>query len=340
MGDPGESPASNPRVADLASILGHVPAMVGYWDRDLRNVFANEAYSDWFGKSPSQIRGLKAEDLLGPVLYELNRPHFEAVLAGTPQTFQRSLVDVSGRTRFIQTSYSPDVVDGVVVGFFALGTDITRRVEAEAAIRERTEENALLRERQRIEARLHEVVLQHLFAAGLQLDATARHAATVGVASGLGSAVEAIHEAISDLRALVRLDTEPTARNEPDSASLPNTTSPSVVPAITVTGTLSAVSPQAWANMLATLTEALSAGRRAGASRIDVTVSGHRDYLEVRVTDNGQPVTDAQRCPNLINMRSRAEELGGHLTWTVSEDHDTTIVWRVPTADTRDDDQP
>ena len=42
---------------ELVAILNHIPAMVGYWSNDLRNVFANEAYSERFGLStaPSEM---------------------------------------------------------------------------------------------------------------------------------------------------------------------------------------------------------------------------------------------------------------------------------------------
>jgi len=36
----------------------HVPAVVGYWDLDLRNRVANGAYLDWFGKRGWLGRGL------------------------------------------------------------------------------------------------------------------------------------------------------------------------------------------------------------------------------------------------------------------------------------------
>ena len=118
---------------DIGAILDALPAMVGYWDADLRNRVANRAYVEFFGLTPEQIRGRHASEVLGPELYALNRPHIERALAGEPQLFERTLIDQSGAPRHTQTSYIPDVVDGTVRGLFALVTDITARQVAEQA---------------------------------------------------------------------------------------------------------------------------------------------------------------------------------------------------------------
>src|ERR1700712_1504287 len=114
----------------LRVLFDGLPALIGYWDRDLRNVIANEAYVDWFGISPEQIRGLHISTIVGQTVYDKNIPYMERALAGHQQEFQRTLVDPSGRVRHSQVSYVPDVVDGEVVGLGVLVTDITSRVEA------------------------------------------------------------------------------------------------------------------------------------------------------------------------------------------------------------------
>jgi PAS domain S-box-containing protein len=118
----------------LHTLFDHLPAMVAYWDRDLRNVVANEAYVEWFGFSPEQMRGVHIREVLGERVYAMNLPYMQAALAGEEQLFDRTLVDTSGRTRHTQASYVPDVVDGEVRGFFVLVTDVTPRVEAQRAM--------------------------------------------------------------------------------------------------------------------------------------------------------------------------------------------------------------
>jgi diguanylate cyclase (GGDEF)-like protein/PAS domain S-box-containing protein len=119
---------------DLRAILNALPAMVGYWDRDLRNRMGNEAYVEYFGVSPEQLPGMHIRDVLGPALYEQNLPYMRRALAGEEQLFDRAIVDPTGAVRYTQASYIPDMVDGHARGFFVLVTDITARRTAEKAL--------------------------------------------------------------------------------------------------------------------------------------------------------------------------------------------------------------
>lgn len=123
---------------DIGQIIDLLPAMIGYWDTELRNVLGNRAYLDFFGVRPDAKRRLTLQELLGPKLFARNRPHIEAALAGEPQLFNRTIVDPTGTPRYTQASYIPDIVDGEVEGFAVLVTDITARRLAEQA-RERAE---------------------------------------------------------------------------------------------------------------------------------------------------------------------------------------------------------
>ena len=117
--------------ADMRALLNALPAMVGYWDRDLRNRMANDAYVEYFGLTPEQILGMHISDVLGPELYALNRPYMDRALAGEPQHFERAIPTPSGETRYTQASYIPDAEGADVHGFFVLVSDITERKRAE-----------------------------------------------------------------------------------------------------------------------------------------------------------------------------------------------------------------
>jgi PAS domain S-box-containing protein len=118
----------------IQAMLNALPALVGYWDSELRNRMANDAYIEFFGVSPEEMRGTHIRELLGPELYEQNLPYIEGALAGETQLFYREIPLPSGETRYTQASYIPDHVEGEVRGFFVLVTDITeqRRIEEEA----------------------------------------------------------------------------------------------------------------------------------------------------------------------------------------------------------------
>ena len=130
--EPSRAAAMHPQEG-IRAILNALPALVGYWDRDLRNRMANNAYIEFFGKSPEAMQGIHISELLGAELYQQNRPFIERVLAGEPQLFDREIPTPSGEPRYTQASYIPDLVDGEVRGFFVLVTDISERRRAELA---------------------------------------------------------------------------------------------------------------------------------------------------------------------------------------------------------------
>ncbi len=121
------------RLTIIAALADHVPAMLAFWDRDQRCVYANRAYFSWFGVRVDELIGQHISTLLGP-LYERNRRYIEGALAGVEQLFDREIPDPrGGPTRLSQAQYIPHRVDGSVVGFFAMVVDISHRREAERA---------------------------------------------------------------------------------------------------------------------------------------------------------------------------------------------------------------
>ena len=109
----------------LVSLVDHLDAMVAFWDADQTCVFANAAYSGWFGKSGPEVQGLTMRQLLGPELYEKNRPHIEAALRGERQVFERAIPTPSGEVRHSLATYIPYVQHGRVCGFFAHVANVT-----------------------------------------------------------------------------------------------------------------------------------------------------------------------------------------------------------------------
>jgi PAS domain-containing protein len=90
------------------SITNHISAMVAYWDAEERCLFSNDAYREWFGKTPEEMRGTYLKDLLGP-LYVLNLPYIEGALSGTKQIFERRIPLPTGGFRDSITTYTPDI---------------------------------------------------------------------------------------------------------------------------------------------------------------------------------------------------------------------------------------
>jgi PAS domain S-box-containing protein len=117
----------------LQHILDGIPGLVGYWDSELINQFANHAYGEWFGAHPRDIKGKHIKELLGPDLFENNRVYIEAALHGQAQRFERELTTPAGEKRASEAHYLPDVHDGMVRGFLVMVFDVSHVKQVERA---------------------------------------------------------------------------------------------------------------------------------------------------------------------------------------------------------------
>ena len=120
---------------DLNAVLNSVSSMIGYWDRNLRNRFANHAYRDWFGIDPATIPGKHIREVIGEERYRLNLPYIEAVLGGAAQQFERAIPSPDGRSvNHALARYIPDIINGEVQGFFVEIVDVTLIKRSEQAL--------------------------------------------------------------------------------------------------------------------------------------------------------------------------------------------------------------
>jgi PAS domain S-box-containing protein len=125
---------SDRRVHEVAlRAVDHISAMVAYWDKNERCVFSNDAYREWFGRTPEQMVGMTMKELLGE-LYEKNHPHILGALRGERQVFERRITLPAGGFRESMATYTPDIVDGETLGFWAHVADVTILREREAAL--------------------------------------------------------------------------------------------------------------------------------------------------------------------------------------------------------------
>lgn len=119
----------------LGVVVDNMPALIGYWNKDLINEFGNKAYIDLFGVSPEQIKGMHIRDVIGEQLFAQNQLYIKQVLQGKQQIFERTIPDTSGIDHYTLVSYVPDIAEQGVNGFFVLVTDITKIKTAEIELR-------------------------------------------------------------------------------------------------------------------------------------------------------------------------------------------------------------
>ena len=131
----------------IRTLAANIPGMFGYWDRDLHVRFANDAYARWFDTTPEQLVGRHARDVLGEARYAANLPRMEQVMAGRPEIFEIEARSPTGVTLPALAQYVPNVVDGVVQGFFVLVTDVSQLKLAEQRLKALNAELTVARDR-------------------------------------------------------------------------------------------------------------------------------------------------------------------------------------------------
>ncbi len=117
---------------DLDKILDTIPSLIGYWDANLRNRYANRSYKEWFGWNSKDMKGRHMQEVLGPAQFAVVQPRVKAVLTGEPQFFEATVPTPQGKWESL-VSYTPDIQDGVVTGFLAYVVDVTALKRAERA---------------------------------------------------------------------------------------------------------------------------------------------------------------------------------------------------------------
>ena len=199
---------------------------------------------------------------------------------------------------------------------------------------------AVLEERDRIARDLHDLVIQRLFATGLQLQGI-RRMVDAEVHERLGRAIEDIDTTIRDLRAAIfELHHRPSRRSlrSDIQALVAEYAEPLGFRAgLTCTGPLDAVVPvTVRPQILAAIREALSnVVRHAEATEVSVEVTATPTEVITRVSDNGVGVAATDHQSGLRNLRDRAEALGGAVRLQRKQPRGTVLELRAPLAEPR-----
>lgn len=204
------------------------------------------------------------------------------------------------------------------------------------AVAER-QELALSSDRERIARDLHDVVIQQLFATGLQLQGVASMVSHPEVARRIDETVSSLDDTIKAIRGTIfELQDKPRSSLRSEIRSLVRDYVPVLgfSPAVRTTGPIdTAVPTHVHDQVLAVLREAMSNVARhalAESAEVEVLVSAHE--LVLRVVDDGIGMPSDPRESGLRNARRRAADLGGVLEVLPGSQRGTTLVWRVPLA--------
>lgn len=195
---------------------------------------------------------------------------------------------------------------------------------------------AVVGDRERIARDLHDVVIQRLFAAGMQLQGAAYRSSQEDVRERIGrvtddldTTIREIRGAIFELRGVPGNSLRKALRDQVDEAE----DALGFRPVLRIDGPVDTAVPDAQRTaLLAVLRESLSniaKHARAASARVLVAVGG--GSLDLTVEDDGVgPAGGSSAGHGLPNMRARAADLGGECTVGPVETRGTRVIWKVP----------
>ncbi len=196
---------------------------------------------------------------------------------------------------------------------------------------------SVLDDRDRIARDLHDRVIQRVYAVGMNLQGATRLPERNQVLERVMRAIDDLDLTISEIRSAIF---------ELSEAALPGGLRQAVLqmaeelsdtlgarPEVRFKGAVDNAVPQHLGDhVLAVVREGLTnAGKHAQASRYEVTL-GVTDRVVLELLDDGVGIELPQKAPGLglINLRDRAEKLGGTFEIHPGERGGTRLVWTVP----------
>ncbi|HLM63094.1 MAG TPA: GAF domain-containing protein [Acidimicrobiales bacterium] len=211
-----------------------------------------------------------------------------------------------------------------------------------ARLHEQVQAVAVLQDRERIARDLHDTVIQRLFATGLLLQGAHRLTARPEVADRIQQAVDDLDITVRHIRSVI-FELQPVSasgdsvRRELLAVAIEEARALGFDPVVRFDGPVdTAVDPELSGHLLNTVREALSnIVRHADAQRAEVDVTVSEGSLCLTVTDDGRGIDLAAAAVagghGLVNMRNRAESLGGSFRSDLgSGGKGTIITWQVP----------
>lgn len=203
---------------------------------------------------------------------------------------------------------------------------------------------SLYQERERIARELHDVIVQRLYGAGMQLDRVRRRMRKrFAQADGarLGEAIDQLDQTIEEIRGTVRALRSPEPEREAQPAiDLAESARGEVriagellgfPPTLELSGELADIPAEPADHIRAALREALSnVVRHSGASETRVTLHRDSEGVKLRVRDNGSGVPQGVATRGLRHLAERAETAGGKYFVNSSPSLGTLVAFDLP----------
>jgi signal transduction histidine kinase len=197
------------------------------------------------------------------------------------------------------------------------------------------EQLAIVSDRDRIARDLHDLVIQRLFATGLQLQGVRAQVVSPIVGERIDQAIADLDTTIRDIRGTIFQLQQPARATLRTAVSDLGREYAEVLgfrPRVRTRGPVDTlIPPRVGEHLLAVLREALSnTARHAEAAEVEVEVAAQQGRVVLRVTDDGVGLRAPGRESGLRNVRRRAEALNGSVRITSGSPTGTILEWTVP----------
>ncbi|WP_072481792.1 GAF domain-containing sensor histidine kinase [Amycolatopsis australiensis] len=203
---------------------------------------------------------------------------------------------------------------------------------------------ALYEERERIARELHDVIVQRLYGAGMQLDRVRRNMRKrFAQADGarLSDAIDQLDQTIEEIRGTVRALRSPEPRHDTGTPTDLAESARGEVriagellgypPTLELSGEFADIPAERADHIRAALREALSnVVRHSGASETRVTLTRDAGGVKLRVRDNGSGVPQGVATRGLRHLAERADAAGGKFFLNSSPSLGTLVAFDLP----------
>lgn len=328
----------------LQAILDHSPNLVFVKDPSGRYLFVNRRFEDVFHRTREEVINKTDDELFAPTQAAVFRTNDRKVLdAGVPLEFEEVARHDDGLHTSIVFKFPLCDRDGRPYAIGGITTDITDRKRTEQALRESQARLALaLEERQRLDADLHDNIIQMAYAVGMGIEQS-RLLLNQDVKAAddtLKSALAHLNQVIGDVRSYIQREEPLRLRGDRLIASL--TTFIQCLRGVqglnfTVEMDSTAarqLTDEQSEHVYHMAHEAISnCFRHANARSSRLSLQRYGKSIRLTVEDNGMGFDNQDamgRGHGLQNIRMRVRKLDGHVRIESAPGHGTRIVADIP----------
>lgn len=304
---------------------------------DGRIMLANAQTDEMFGYRREDLIGQRVEMLVPPRLRETHERHRIRFFANPKVRRMGVGLELRGLRRDgtefpIEVSLSPlRTKQGVLVS--AAMRDITEQLAIQSDLADAYAEAEVFADRDRIGSELQDHAIQRVFAVGLALQATIPRARSAEVQERLIAAVDDLHGVVQDFRAAIfglRTRSADVTRVRRRLDEVIGEHSEGLATTVQYRGPLSVLGVELAEHAEAVVGEAIgNAARHAEATKLDVVIDV-ADMLCIEVVDDGKGMCGNATGRGLVDLRQRAEAVGGTLTIGDGPGGGTRVRWAAP----------